>query len=217
MTFRFFIYLVLLAVVFIIGVMKFRRRTLPFRLLTILIGITIISESLTRILIYYTTNSSPVYHVYGVVQYLLISTIYYGLSKQAFAKRVNAVSAAIFIAFAIFNSIIYQPVHEFPSNMLQLSSILLTFQSLSMFRDMLLAPLELNIFIQPVFWVNTMFLFFNVTTFLFFSFLNYFRRHHLDMALLTGVIYFANMIYYGGLGTLLYFESKDNTPTQLNT
>jgi hypothetical protein len=203
MSLSFALYLVLLAVVFAIGLLRFRQRTTPFKALTLLVGVTFVSEVLTRLLIEMTKNSSPVYHVYVIVLYFFYAWIYRELSSDPRLKKAIVVSAAVFLLLSITNSIFYQPLRQFPSNMLMIACVLLVMLSLMMYRQMFNYPIEQNLFRQPVFWLNTGTLFFFTTTFLFWSFFNYFIRQKLDTTLLINMVYVSNILYYMTLGVSL--------------
>lgn len=203
MNLSFALYLVLLAVVFAIGLLRFKQRTTPFKALTLLVGVTFISEILTRVLVQMTKNSSPVYHVYVIVLYFFYAWIYRELSSDPRLKKIIVASAAIFLLMSITNTIFYQPLSRFPSNILMIACVPLIILSLLIYRQMFHYPIEQNLFRQPVFWVNTGTLFFFTTTFLFWSFFNYFIRQKLDTTLLVNMIYVSNIVYYMTLGVSL--------------
>jgi hypothetical protein len=203
MTLRFALYLLLLVVVFVIGVLQYKKRPAPFQALTLLVGVTVVSEILGRCMTYWTRNSSPVYHVYIILLYLFYAWIYRELSTSPAVKKAILISAPVFVALSFVNSLYYQSVKQFPSNMLLIACVLIIFLSLLIYRQMLSFPIEESLFRQPVFWLNTGTLFFFTTTFLFWSFFNYFIRQKLNLTLLTDMIYLSNIIYYVVLGISL--------------
>ena len=203
MTLRFVLYLLLLVVVFVIGALQYKKRSAPFQALTLLVGVTVVSESLGRCLTYRNGNSMPVYHIYIILLYLFYAWIYRELSTSPAIKKAILISAPVFVVLSIVNSLYYQSVKQFPSNMLLIACVLIIVLSLLIYRQMLSFPIEESLFRQPVFWLNTGTLFFFTTTFLFWSFFNYFIRQKLNLTLLTDMIYLSNIIYYVVLGVSL--------------
>jgi hypothetical protein len=203
MSLSFALYLALLAVVFVIGVLRFDRRSGPFKALTLLVGATFISETLTRILANMTKNSSPVYHVYVIVLYFFYAWIYRELSTNRRLKKIITASVAVFLLLSIANTIFFQSLRQFPSNSFMIVCVPIVILSLLLYRQMINYPTEQSLFRQPVFWLNTATLFFFTTTFFTLSFFNYFIRQKFDTTLLVNMIYIANIIYYMTLGAAL--------------
>jgi hypothetical protein len=203
MSVSFALYLVLLAVVFAIGLLRFRQRSAAFKVLTLLIGVTFVSEVITRLLIEMTKNSSPVYHVYVIVLYFCYAWIYRELSSDPRLKKAIVISAAVFLLLSITNTIFYEHILQFPSNIFMIACVAIVILSLLIYRQMFNYPIEESLFRQPVFWLNTATLFFYTTTFFLLSFINYFIRQKLDTTLLVNMIYVANIVYYMTLGVSL--------------
>jgi hypothetical protein len=203
MQLSFALYLALLAVVFVIGVLRFDRRPGPFKALTLLVGTTFLSELLTRILIGMTKNSSPVYHVYVIVLYFFYACIYRELFTDRSLKQIIAASAVVFLLFSITNMALFQPLLVFPSYSFMILCVPMVILSLLLYLQMFNYPVEQSLFRQPVFWLNTATLFFFTTIFFTLSFFNYFIRHKFDTTLLINMIYITNLIYYMTLGVSL--------------
>lgn len=203
MQLSFALYLVLLAVVFVIGILRFAHRTGPFKALTLLVGTTFLSEVLTRVSIGIIKNSSPVYHVYVIVLYFFYAWIYRELFTDRRLKRIIAASATVFLLLAICNTIFLQPLLRFPSYSFMILCVPMVILSLLLYLQMFNYPVEQSLFRQPVFWLNTATLFFFTTSFFTLSFFNYFIRHKFDINLLSNMIYFTNLIYYMTLGVSL--------------
>jgi hypothetical protein len=190
-------------IVFGIGVSRYRKITIPFKTLTLLIGVTLVSEGLSRLLIFETKNSSPVYHVYIILLYIFYAWIYRKICSSDAIRKAIWISVPVFIGLSVVNTLYYQSLQQFPSNMLLIACVLIIVMSLVIYRQMFNYPIEDNLFRQPVFWLNTGTLFFFTTTFLFWSFFNYFIRQKLNITPLVTMIYISNIIYYFALGISL--------------
>jgi hypothetical protein len=203
MTPRFVLYLMLLLIVTVIGLVRYKTRTGPFRALTLFVGVTLVSEVMTRIVTTWIGYSSPVYHVYIIVVYLCYAWIYRELCQSKPIKKAILISVPVFIGLSVVNTLFYQSLHRFPSNMLQIECVLIIVLSLTIYRQMFNYPIEDNLFRQPVFWLNTGTLFFYTTTFLLLSFLNYFVSRKLNIVPLRDMLYISGIIYYVVLGIAL--------------
>jgi hypothetical protein len=203
MTPRFVLYLLLLLTVFVIGMVRYKNRTAPFKALTLFVGVTFISELMTRVVTYKLGYSSPVYHVYIIAMYLFYAWMYRQLCSSHAIRKAILISVPVFIGLAVMNTLYYQSLKRFPSNMLQIACVLIVVLSLIIYRQMFHYPIEENLFRQPVFWLNTGTLFFYTTTFLLLSFLNYFVSQKLNIVPLRDMLYISGIIYYVILGIAL--------------
>lgn len=196
MTIRFLIYLILLLVAFSIGVVRYRKLTTPFKVLTIFIGVTFLSESMGRILAVKFGNSSPVYHIYNIFNYIFYTRIYAGLIKHKVARRIIAYSAIPVIIFSIINTLFIQGIFLFPSNFLLISCVANISFSLILFSQMLGEPSDQTLLSQSIFWFNVSVLFYFAIIFLNWGFFNYLLRHKFNMKPISLLLYYTNLAYY---------------------
>ena len=211
MTLRFLFYLGLLVVVFLLGLVSWSAMKPAFKFVVAILCLTILSEATGRLLIYrFGISNDPVYHIYLPILYCLHGLTYLLLMPEKQSRLLVSLSIIVFIIACIVNSLFFQRPEVFPSNALLVCCVLLITCALFLFRKMLNEPVEENIFIQPVFWYNLAVLFFYSSTFLLWSFLNYFIRHKLDTGILINLIYAASIIYYSLIGTSFLFMRRKN-------
>jgi hypothetical protein len=203
------IYYFLLSVVIIIGIVRYKKLTIPYKILLLYVGITLILEVLSVIWANIYQNNMPIMHISSCSEFLLTALVFYYLFKNRLIKRIISISIAVIILFFIFNSIILQPyTNKFPSNAILVSEIFYVILSLMIFKQMLQYPLQINITSQSIFWYNTAILFFSTTAFLNFGLVNYVVKHHLNPAISYNCGFVLNMIFYSLIGISILINDK---------
>jgi hypothetical protein len=207
-------YFILLLIVSVIGVVRYKKLTIPFKILSLLIILTLLLEILSVICAKKYKNNLPVSHTTVLTEYILFSLTYYFIFKNR-AIRISIVTILlIFIVLFFVNAIFIQPYRSaFPSNMYTVEEIIYAIFSLMLFKQMLLYPLPVNIIKQSVFWFNTSILFYSTTMFFNFGLMNYYIKHHLNDQVIFNFIAAINMIFYLLIGISI---SMDNKQTSTN-
>ena len=213
MTPRFYFYLLLLLTISLIGIVRFKKLTIPFKLITILIIYTFASEIISRIFSYKFRNSSPVYHLYIPIQFALLLLVYFFLFQWK-NWRYTGLILFIFLVLCFTNTIFLQSFFRFPSNIILISSCFFIGASLSFFKRMLNSVGDENLFKQSVFWFNTGILIFFTCTFLFWGIYNYLLKDHISTKPISTIVYFINILFYAMVGTALILDN--NKKNKLN-
>lgn len=208
MTLRFALYLLLLLAVSVYGVFNLKRLNTPFKILTLLIGITFISECLSRLFISKFHNSAPADHGYAIAEFILIAGIYYFLFKNVRMKRLLWASIPLFIIAEIINLVYFQTIFEFPSVLLSAQELACVAFSLFYFTEMLLNPIEVPLFKQSAFWLNTSLFLFSAIIFLCFGLMNSLIVNQIGTDTLSIFIYWVNIIFYCVLWFSINIETK---------
>jgi hypothetical protein len=167
-------YIFLLFVVLCIGIARYKRLSLPFRILTW----TVFAVFLTELTSYYFVTkyrfNGPVLQVLCIEEYVLYSTVYYYLFKNKAIKRFILLSIILMVIFFIVNATYFQPfLHKFPTNINTPALVLFTAFSLLLFREMLDYPIKIDMVKQSIFWFNSAILFYATTIFFMLSLSNY--------------------------------------------
>jgi len=203
-------YLLLLLLVLVTGVVRYKKLTTPFKILTLLIISTLLLEISAKICAVRFRNNLPVMHIISITQYLFYSFAYYHLFKNNIIRNSILASIFLFIIFFTVNSLLIQPYYsDFPSNAVLASEILYAIFSLLLFKQMLLYPLQVNIIKQSVFWYNTAMLFFSTTMFLNLGLINYFIKHQLNDLIVYDFTFVINMIFYLLIGISILIDNKE--------
>lgn len=205
-------YLFVLLLITIFGIVRYKKLAIPFMLLTAIIGITVILESISRVFAVVYHDSRPIYHITSFAELNFYFLIFYFLFNQKIIKKVVIFLIIFFNLFSIVNSFFLQPYQNtFPSNVLLPVQICYAILSLLMFRQMLSNALEINITKQGIFWYNSAMLFISTSLFFYLGLNNYYVKHHLNMDILQILGYGINYIFYLMLGYSIYLNSKENT------
>jgi hypothetical protein len=208
MTPRFVLYLGLLLIVALAGTINLKKLSMPFRLLTLLIGITFLSEVLSRKLAVSIQNSNPVYHFFGFIEYSLLAFLYIKLLSSKIMKKWVLISIPVMIVISMLNTLFFQTFTSFPSYVLIVSYGLLSILSLVLFIQITEYPSSLNILRLEVFWLNTIILFYCSSGFITLAFHNYMNRHHIDDALINTVGFWINIFVYAGMGVTILANAR---------
>ncbi|TXJ25914.1 MAG: hypothetical protein E6Q24_13580 [Chitinophagaceae bacterium] len=214
MTIRFLLYLILLVYLLVLGLIRFKKLTLPFQILTVLIACTLVSEIISRVLINVFKNSSPVYHVFNIVNFTGYALIYYFLLQSRLSRKVILLLIAGAVCFSVFNTIFLQSLWSFPSNFLLILCFLNIYCALLLFRQMLHDDEEIDILRQSVFWFNCAVLLFYTAIFLNWSFYNYLVRNKFNTKTISTIMYYLNIAYYIVVGISIHINNRKAVPVK---
>jgi len=204
------IYYFVLIIITLFGAVNYKKLTVPFKLLTILIGITLISEITIRVCAKLFHNNLPMFHIVSFYEYIFYMLIFYRVFKNKTVKNIIFATAIIVPMFTVVNAFIFQPyMTTFPSNVIFVSNIIYTILTMLLYREMLLNSSQISLFKQSVFWFNTALLFFSVTMFFHLGILNYLIKHKQNSGILTYLDMVANIIFYGAFAYAIYLNTKE--------
>ena len=206
MSTRFLIYLIVLLITWIMGLYNFKKLSSPYRVLTIFILVTFISELTTRIFIKEYRNSCPPYHIYQPLQYFFITTFYFHYLKKS--RAIICWSWVAFIIFSMINTSLMQDVWMVPTNAMLPSNIIYVLCSLLLFKNMLQHTEEKQLLRQGLFWYNTSTLILYTFNFFCWSFFNFLLRTKNSTLALSDITYVLNMQYYLTTGIVIYLDSR---------
>jgi hypothetical protein len=183
------IILVLSLIVGIIGMVRFKKLTMPFKLLVIWQFINFSLDACNGVCIAIYKNNALLSHVENICEYISYAIIYYFLFKSRKIKKVILSSIVIIFIFFIINGLFLQPFTKtFPTNLIMVREIMDVLFAILLFKQMLQYPVQINIMKQSIFWFNTAILFFSTTMFLNLGLLNYYGRYHRED--MTMILYF---------------------------
>jgi hypothetical protein len=208
MTLVFSIYLLILTIITLNGIVRFNKLTVPFKVLTVLMLITLISEITSRILVARIRNSNPPYHILVILEFAATAFIYSRLITGWRLHKLVLLSIIPFTILSVANTLFVQNFLSFPSLPIMLSYIIFIAFALILFIQMLDSPKEITIFKQSVFWFNSAILIYSVTVPICFGVLNYMTRHHLNNALLGDLLLYFTLIYYLTIGYAIHIDKK---------
>ncbi len=208
MSVRVIVYLIVLLLVSIKGIVSYKKLTAPFKYLTVYILLTLVSECISRYLAVTIKNSSPPYHVFVMIEYAILASIYKLLIDNTSVKKYITISIYVFCITSILNSIFLQKLMVYPTNMLLISYTLLLIDAFILFFQMLNHPIEQQLSKQAVFWFNTGLLLFCASVFFTIGSYNFHIRHGISNILINNINYYINLLFYILIGVAIWVNGK---------
>jgi len=140
----------------LIGILHFHKVETPFKWLSILMLLTLISEAVAKYIAYGMGNTNnEVYHIFTPIEYIIYIFIFTGFLNH---KKWNAMlwlSAAGLVVLEIGNTIYFQPLQEMNTNTIIAENVLLVFLSLVLFLRIRETPFQQDLLREGVFWFNS--------------------------------------------------------------
>ena len=202
--------LILSFIITLIGVVRFRKLTMPFKLLAVYLLYAFFLDLLNiYITEKYKTNAFLI-QIQTITNYILYSLIYYYLFKNESIKKLILILIIAVTVFFCINALWLEPfLSAFPSNVNIATQIIYVILSLLLFKQMLLYPNQINIIRQSIFWYNSAILFFATTMFLNLGLMNYYSVHHYKYSIIIYFWYTINIISNFLLGIAVLTDRKN--------
>jgi hypothetical protein len=199
-------------IVAIIGVVRYKKMTMPFKLLAVWLVIDFILDSCGNplcIAVY--KNNTLLSHVETIGEFIFFAGAYYYLLRRKWAKKLVLTCIIALSVFFVINGLTLQPFTKtFPTYVIMPAEILYVIFAVLLFKQMLQYPVQMNIIKQSLFWFNTAILFFSTTMFAIFSLMNYFSKHSTRESMMI-VLYFwysIDLIFIVLIGMAILNENK---------
>ena len=209
MSTRFLIYLIIVLAGTCIGLIRYRRLKRPFRLLTLLLAFTFVSELTSRLMIRQWHNSSPIYHLFIPVQFAFFVTIYADLSRWKTQTLRNDLILGMGL-LACVNLLFLQPLFQFPSNTIVTSCLLMIVISLNHFSRTMERVDESSLLQRSDFWLNVSVLLFFALTILYWGSYNLLIENRMSTKPLTTMAYYVNLGFYLFICLSMLLERKND-------
>jgi len=205
-------YIFLILIIGIIGIIRYKWLSLPFKILTWSSFMACLLGVLSKISNTRYRNNIPVLHLECITEFVFYSVIYYYLFKSKVIKKAIIISIIIFSTSFVINAIFFQPFFKlFPTNTDLPKQVLFAIFSLLLFKEMLLYPLKINIINQSVFWFNTAMLFYATTMFFNLGLTNYLGRYIQYDDIIIYFWYLIIYLFHILIGIALLIENKKIT------
>lgn len=201
-----------------IGFIRFKSLGNDQLILLLLLAISVAVELVGRILWKFSLGNLFLYHFYSIAEFTLLGTLYKrnltGVVKSVYSTSI----IALFIIFAVVNTIFFQRLKEFNSNVTFAESLLLIVWALLYFYKLLRDMEHRQLQRVPMFWINMSVLTYFSGAFLLFHVANeLFTFPKEEIAILWGTHALFNIVHYFLYGIALWVKpegfpiSKDST------
>lgn len=191
------------------GLSRFKVYNTTFKLVTILLTLTVVSELLSAITLRMGLGKSPPYHIFNPVEAIIISGIFITTVMKSPSYRHLVWPAVTWGILGISNTAILQPLTLLNSNFLILESFVVIALSLFALYKMLTNDEIIKPLRHPEFYLWVCFLIYSSSTFFFWSCVPLFYRQKSPFyTFAASVEMTANYIMYMGIGVLLAYYPK---------
>ncbi|AWV97906.1 hypothetical protein DJ013_06885 [Arcticibacterium luteifluviistationis] len=148
------IYLGVVLLAFLIGLLNFKSLVFSVRLLCVLLGIVFIVETsgytLREVI---GINNQFLFHIYGPIEYMFLSYLYYSHLKSQSQKKFILLSIPLFLLLSISTSLFFQELTETPYNFLLRCFLIILF-CLLYFAQLYKSSEVFDIYRIPLFWIS---------------------------------------------------------------
>lgn len=129
MNYIFLIISLLILIPFTVSILNFKYLDKSLKIISILLGIGFIFNLTDIILVFNKKPSVPLFHIYTIIEYLLISSYFYYLTQKKYFKKIIQIIIGVFLGGVILNKMFLEPIDKIDNYTLTLESILLLIQS----------------------------------------------------------------------------------------
>jgi hypothetical protein len=142
----------------ILGIIKYRIQEPYFRILTILLCISFITELYSFIAInFYKTSNIWAYNIYVLTEGILIALFYFKSSNHRILKWIVGVFIIAYLITSVYEALLIKN-NSLNNISITFESVMIISLSILTFFLLLKFPSNLNILSAPIFWANTAFL-----------------------------------------------------------
>ena len=170
-------------------------------------GITFLSESLSRILIANLQSSMPLYHFYSLAQYACFALIFYHVFIGSTLKKMMLFSIPVILLLGILNTVLLQSLNRFPTNFLILILAIFICCSLFVFKQLFENEEQPLAKRKSVIYFSGALLIYAAVVLLNFGLTNYFIKHQIDNKISRDIIYYTTLLFYSTIGFAFKLDS----------
>lgn len=202
---QFIIYLFLLTLSFITSVYHYKSSDGASRIISLLLGLTVLSETISYFFAKKYHNNMPVYHFFNPVELFMVA-LYFNMSIDSFRKRNIGIYIGLTgIILSTLNTIFLQPLFSLNSYFLLFEGFCIISMALFSYREMF-EDEQMIIIQNPHFWFSSIFLFVSGVTYT-----NWALYSIVGMKManilppLNTIILIINMVVYTSFGLVFLF------------
>lgn len=149
----------------IVGLINFPRHKKYDRIIFFYIIISGMVDLVVSVLAYNRINNLPVFHVFTVIEFILLSLFFNSIYKRKIYSIITFITIGIFILLAILNSFFLQDLYKFNTYTRSVEAIILICYCVYYFYHLISSNEDVN---YSVTWhVSGMFIYFSASSILF--------------------------------------------------
>lgn len=202
------IYFLILGLLFLTGVLRWRKFSLADRSLSILISITTLVELLAFYFDLTHHNNLFLFHFFGPIQLSLFGLYFFRTLAHKFSKSAIVVVSALGTFFSIYNSLLLQDINSLNSNFLLFQAVAIILFCLMSFHELLLKE-DLNPYQYTQFWVSAALLIFWSSTFTTWGLYNFIPNNQPKLISVVSIALITiNYVYYSAIAVVFIFYAR---------
>lgn len=188
--------------------LKYLKNELKYIWYFILLGA--FSEIFTRTISYFypRLNTLPGLHLYTILEFITIGLFYYTYFANFFNRKILPYIIIFFVLLATINAFFIQGIFNFNTYASGLEGILIIFLSLLCFYKMLIELDTRDPTKQPIFWINSGFLFYFAGSLFIFILSNFIKGDNYLLSLAWGMHAFLMLVLHLFLGIGLWHSLR---------
>lgn len=199
----------LLGISLLIGCLRFRRLSNDQFTLWLLVVFAAVTELISRVLWSFKVSNLFLYHIYCVAEFSLLIILYRRNLKGLIHPHFFTSLIAAFILFAVVNTLFFQNLRQFNSNVMFVECLVLIILSILYFFKELRDLEHRNLEKVPMFWINaSVITYFSGTLVLFYAVNDLIPVPLKDQGIVWGVHALFNIFHYGLYSVALGIKGK---------
>ena len=155
----------------VIGLIRFQKLGYAQRCLVFLMAGALLIEVAAKSLMFYKKPTYPVFHIYAVIEYLLLALVFIKAFKLKVVNQFGRASILLFIVFAVLNAVYVQPITTPNTNVVTVSGSIFIAASIVFLYRTLNHMTYTHIEQSALFWIITGVLIYFSSTVIMFVFL----------------------------------------------
>ncbi len=202
------IYILLVLITFISGYRRWNMLYKADKIITILMGLTLVQELAAYLCFKIFRNNMFTYHIYSPVEFFLIC-LYFNTSS-AFLKRTNIgiIIGVAGVVLSIINSWYFQPLNTFNSYYLLFEGTVIIILCLFSLCEILLADIP-DFRKRSYFWITLALMFYWSVTYTGWGIYNLLDAGRSSLYIISErIIYTANLMFYLGIAAIFFNYHK---------
>jgi len=192
----------------VIGMWRIHRLSAALQWTTLFVSITLVEQTIAIVLPYHGYTNFPIFHVYAIVTVVLYYFIYKNIIGNLSSWKVVRFLFLVLFILSIANTLFIQGIFAFPSLSINAQSIVMLICCFIFYTEIFLNKSDTRLWTRSLFWLNSGFFVYHLTTFLVWAIMNYLIQNNIDVKTVVWLTIPFNIVFYLSLGVALLLEDQ---------
>lgn len=185
MVYFYYTYLLTLVIAFVCSIRFFKIHSLQMQVLSILLGVAIITECLARPFIEYLplkNNNNPIYNSYILLECTTYLYFFYKILLSTFIKKLIKITILILVAFWVISTFYIFNFYTWNSYFVLIESLVLVLAASAYYYELFTSKILITLKTHPEFWIATGMLIYYSCNMPYLGTLNYLTKHYKSLS-----------------------------------